>query len=67
MSYHPMETTSTPSTFPAAAPNAIPQDPIAHWASILSGDTPPADDDEARFLEFRFPTEHPSTLLRRIM
>ena len=49
---------------PPHAPNAT---PASNWQDILQGRTAPAETAEARFLEFRFPREHPSTLLRRLL
>ncbi|MEE8555555.1 MAG: hypothetical protein V3T00_06815, partial [bacterium] len=37
------------------------------WTDILAGRADPAATPEARFREFRFPAEHPSTLLRRLL
>ncbi len=37
------------------------------WNDIVAGHATPAETPEERFLEFRFPTEHPSTLLRRML
>jgi isocitrate lyase len=37
------------------------------WQEILAGRAAPAPTPEERFLEFRFPKEHPSTLLRRLL
>ncbi|MCZ6559227.1 MAG: isocitrate lyase/phosphoenolpyruvate mutase family protein [SAR324 cluster bacterium] len=37
------------------------------FENILAGRIAPAETPEQRFLEFRFPTEHPSTLLRRLL
>ena len=37
------------------------------WNDIVTGKTAPSDTPEARFEEFCFPKEHPSTLLRRML
>lgn len=37
------------------------------WEDILTGHTAPSDTPEERFQEFRFPQDHPSTLLRRLL
>ena len=37
------------------------------FAAIRAGQLSPATTPEERFLEFRFPSEHPSTLLRRLL
>ncbi|MCH8882393.1 MAG: isocitrate lyase/phosphoenolpyruvate mutase family protein [SAR324 cluster bacterium] len=37
------------------------------WTDIIAGRADPAATPEARFREFRFPAEHPSTLLRRLL
>jgi len=39
----------------------------AHWEALRAERARPAETPEARFQEFRFPTEHPSTLLRRLL
>jgi isocitrate lyase len=38
-----------------------------HWQDILAARKSPAATPEERFLEFRFPAEHPSTTLRRLL
>jgi isocitrate lyase len=37
------------------------------WEDIIAGRVAPSETPEERFLEFRFPAEHPSTLLRRLL
>jgi len=37
------------------------------WADIAAGRVAPATDPHGRFQEFRFPREHPSTVLRRLL
>ncbi|PON15690.1 hypothetical protein C2W62_22470 [Candidatus Entotheonella serta] len=37
------------------------------WDDIVSGHATPAETPEERFLEFRFPAQHPSTILRRML
>jgi isocitrate lyase len=39
----------------------------ARWEAIRAGRAQPAATPEERYLEFRFPAEHPSTLLRRLL
>lgn len=60
-----MESPQLPET-----PTTEPQPPPAetrkgNWTAIAGGEQAPAETPEGRFLEFRFPTEHPGTLLRR--
>jgi isocitrate lyase len=38
-----------------------------NWENIAAGRVPPAATAEERFLEFRFPAEHPSRQLRRLL
>ena len=40
---------------------------IRNFENIRNGRMQPADTPEERFLEFRFPSEHPSTTLRRLL
>jgi isocitrate lyase len=40
---------------------------IRHWEEIAAGKRPPAATPEERFQEFRFPKEHPSAQLRRML
>ena len=37
------------------------------WEDIVAGKTAPSATPEERFIEFRFPQQHPSTLLRRLL
>lgn len=47
-------------------PDAAPQTEYAdRWRKICAGEIAPSATPEERFREFRFPTEHPSTQLRR--
>ena len=40
---------------------------VRNWENIVKGRVHPSKEAEDRFLEFRFPAEHPSTQLRRLM
>ncbi|GIX48338.1 MAG: isocitrate lyase [Candidatus Tectimicrobiota bacterium] len=40
---------------------------VKRWEDIVAGRVAPSATPEERFLEFRFPQEHPSTLLRRLL
>jgi isocitrate/methylisocitrate lyase len=76
-----MEPQTTPAPRPPAPPTRrseparpavrgtppAPQDGRARWEAIRAGRQAPAETPEARFVEFRFPAEHPATLLRRLL
>ena len=53
---------------PSASNPPLREAPAAtRWTEIPAGRADPAATPEARFREFRFPAEHPSTLLRRLL